>query len=253
MAFIPQNDLEQSLLRASTAPECRPQFYRDLLKSDLFVVQDGPPPLDAGKSVLESGMKLRIMPIEWEGRPYLPVFSSPLRLQAVLTHEASYLGLNAAVLMKITKGADLLLNFGSECGKVLEKDEIAALLSGEMFEPAARVIKEDTNVLLGEPARYPAALVEALAAYFKTIPEVEKAYLAHILDPSEAQKGHTLIALQVKGDWDKVRAGVGPVISGIEIPDPPVDMMRITGQGGLEDYFTQSAKPFYRRKRFGFF
>lgn len=253
MSFVPQNNLERSLMRASAEPPHRPQFYRDLLESDLFIIQEGTPPVESGAKILQADERLQVQNIEWEGEPHLPVFSSLPRLQAVLTREAGYLALNAATLMEITQGADLILNPGSAYGKVLTKEEISRLLSGGMWAPERRVVKQAAQVLLGEPARYPSSLVNALKAHFKTIPEVEKAYLAHFHDPSQGEKGHTLVALEVNGDWDKATSDVGAVIGSVEIPDPPVDLIQIRGQDGFGEYFTRSSRPFYRRKRFGIF
>ena len=48
MSFEPQNDLERSLVKADDDPAHRPQFSRDLVQADLFVVQQGesPPELE---------------------------------------------------------------------------------------------------------------------------------------------------------------------------------------------------------------
>jgi len=49
-------------------------------------------------------------------------------------------------------------------------------------------------------------------------------------------------------DWDRFK----PYLRDIEIPDPPVDFIQITkkcgGEDGLEDYFSNECKPFYRRR-----
>ena len=42
MAFDPINDLERSLVKAATDVAHRPQFYRDFVGADVFVIQNGP-------------------------------------------------------------------------------------------------------------------------------------------------------------------------------------------------------------------
>src|SRR5215207_2971426 len=104
MAFAPQNELERSLLRASTDPAHRPQFYRDFVASQIFVVNHGEPLAGEGETTLEAGRSLRLQAIELNGKPHLPIFSSLERLQATLREAASYIALNALEFLKITRG-----------------------------------------------------------------------------------------------------------------------------------------------------
>ena len=118
--------------------------------------------------------------MERDGKTYLPVFTSLPRLQAVLPDKATYLRLNARELLKLTRGAALLLNPGSAYGKEITPAEAAGIADGSLWQPeSSRVVARDTRVLLGAPARYPTALVTALARFFKTKKQVQRAWLAH--------------------------------------------------------------------------
>jgi hypothetical protein len=254
MQFTPQNRLESSLVKAESDPAHRPQFYKDLIKEDLFIVQEGPIPDKSGKIILEEDTSIQIKNIEWEGRPYVPVFSSLQRLQTAIQEEVGYMALNALEFMKITKGAELLLNPGSDYGKAFTKEEISALIDGSMWQASEQfVAKKDTQVMIGQPSNYPKDLAAALTRYFKKTKQVKKAYLAHFFNPEHDEKAHTMIALEVSGDWDSVMAGAGMVARDSEVPDPPVDFLRITGKGGIEDYFTRDCEPFYTRTFLGLF
>lgn len=254
MPLEPQNNLEKSLITAASDPAYRSQFYRDLVDADFFIIQEGPVPESSGRVVLSKGMPLQLRNIEWEGRPYIPVFSSLPRLQSAIREEVAYLALNALEFMKITQGAELLLNPGSDYGKAFTREEIASIVDGSIWKPTEKLAaKKNTQVMIGHPANYPTQLVDALSRYFKRTKQVKKAYLAHFFNPERDEKPHTLIAMQVVGDWDSVMAGAGMVARDVEVPDPPVDFLRITGQGGIEDYFKGDNKPFYERKLFGIF
>ncbi len=254
MAFEAQNEFEKSLIKAASDPAHRPQFYKDLVRSDLFIVQEGPPPETSGKRVLEEGMSLQLRNIEWEGKPYIPVFSSLAQLQGAVQEEVGYLALNALEFMKITRGAELLLNPGSDYGKAFTRDEIASLLDGSMWQPSEQyTAKKDTQVMIGQPSNYPSVLADALVRYFKKTKAVKRAYLAHFFNPENDEKPHTLIAVEVAGDWNSVMAGAGMVARDVEVPDPPVDFLQVTGQSGLEDFFKGDIKPFYERKFLGLF
>ena len=254
MTFEPKNRLEESLVRAAADPAHRPQFYKDLIEHDLFIIEEGPPPEKSGQRVLTEGYRLNVSTMEWNGKSYVPVFTSLPRLQAVLQHEAGYIALNALEFMKITQGANLLLNPGSDYGKELPKEEVASIIDGSIFQPAERfVARKDTRVMIGQPANYPKELIAALTRLFKTYRAVKRAYVAHFFNPECDEKAHTLIAIEVTGDWDSVMAGAGIVAREVPSPDPPTDFVQITGSGGLEDYFLRDCKPFYERRLFGLF
>ena len=253
MAFEPGNQLERSLVRAADDPAARPQFYRDLVESDVFVIDHGPPPARSGRTVLEEDLELLLQPLEIDGKPYLPIFSSLPRLQAVLREEAGYIAMNARQFFEITRGADLVLNPGSEYGKELVAAEIASLLDGSIWKPTESfVAKKDTEVLIGPPARYPTELAEALTRLYRKRREVKRAWLAHFDNPERDEQAHTLIALEVSRNGEEIAAETGLVAQSVPVPDPPVDLVLISGGGGIADYFLEEAEPFYERKLFGF-
>lgn len=254
MVFVPDNKLERSLVAAATDPAARPQFYRDLVESDVFVVQGGPVPEASGKRTFEVDEEVTLRNLEVDGTVYLPVFSSLARLQAALTEPAGYLALNAKTLMEITRGTPLLLNPGADYGKELTVDEIASILDGSLWRPVSQYeVERDTEVMIGEPAVYPQELVDALTRIFKRLKPVRRAYLAHFFNPTVDERPHTLVAVEATGDWDAVLAEAGVATRQVEIPDPPVDYLRLTGGGGVQDYFLEQCEPFYRAKRLRLF
>ncbi len=205
MAFEPQNKLERSLLSAVRDPACRPQFYKDFIEADIFFIEHGNPPVRGGRVTLAQGYQLRIQPMTINGKSYLPIFSTLPRLRAVLKHDAGYISMNALKFLEITKGADLFLNSGSDFGKELASAEIASILDGSIWKPTERyVAKKNTQVVIGQPARYPTELVNVLKRYFAKRSEVKRAWLAHFYHPETGEKPHTMIALEVTGNWDRI-------------------------------------------------
>ena len=248
VTFTPSNPLEESLVKSAHDPAHRPQFYRDLLASDIFLIHQGPPPDRPGTHVAGEGERLIIRPLSLDGKEYLPIFSSLAALQAVLSEQVSYVALNAAAFFKMTTGADVVLNPGSDYGKELTKDEIARLLDGSIWKPTGGYeVQRDTQVQIGQPARYPKDLVEALSRLFTTVSEVRAAYLALFYNPGQDERPHTLIAIEVTGNWESVVAQAGIVAGAIAVPDPPVDFMRLTDRSGFGEYFRKDCRPFYER------
>lgn len=254
MSFEAQNHLERSLMRATSDPAHRPQFIRDFAGSDILVIEHGRENVPSGRRMLEAGTTLKVVNIDWNGRPVIPVFSSLARLQEAIRSEVSFVSLNALEFMKITRGADWVLNPGAEYGKEFPAAELASILDGSIWQPTCQhVFEQETRVLLGQPSVYPAELTEALARYFRRTKGVKRAFLAHFFNPERDEKPHTLIGVEATGGWDEVMAGVEMVVGGVHVPDPPVDFIRIGGEkGGVEDYFVRECKPFYERKLFGF-
>ena len=259
-SFDPQNDLERSLVKATTDPAYRPQFYKDFTASDIFIIQHGERPPEAHRRiVLNAGKNIQIKNVEHNGKLYVPIFSSLARLQAALTGEAAYLGINALEFLKITKGSPLLLNPGSAYGKEFTESEVASILDGSIWRPAERyVVEKPTQVMFGQPKNYPKDLTDALGRLFPTIGDVKRAWLAHYFNPQRDEAPHTLIAIEHSGNWEQIAGQAGMVAKDVTIPDPPVDFMEVTvsgtTKGGIEDYFLNELEPFYKKKKlFGLF
>lgn len=249
MTFQPQNTLERSLVQAAEDPAHRPQFIKDFTESDIFIVQYSPPPKQCETAALAEGFQFEIQHIEFNGKPYIPVFSSLPRLQAVLQEEAGYIAVNALEFLNIIQGAEILLNPGSDFGRIFTKDEIQSIIDGSIWKPVEPYrIDERTKVLIGQPANYPHELAGALSRLFSKVKEVKRAYVAHIFIPKKDKKPHTLIGIEVEGNWDQVVAQAGLVVRDINIPDPPVDFIQVPGHGGPEDYFLDNCEPFYERR-----
>lgn len=255
MTFEPVNDLEKSLMRAANDPAHRPQFIHDLIASDIFVIQEGPAPERHQRLQLPAGKKIQLRNITLKGKQYLPIFTSLLRLEQFISQPGGYLAMNTLEFFKITQGAEIFLNPGSGYGKEFLKEEIASIIDGSIWQPTKQfVAQESTQVLLGQPARYPHELVNALSRFFKTRKQIKRAYLAHFHNPAQGDKPHTLIGIEVDSDMESIMSEAGMVASSVPIPDPPVDFVQITGRGGgLENYLTKETKPFYERKMFGLF
>ncbi len=251
--FEPENELEESLVKAFADPAYRPQFYKDLAHSNIFIVQHDKVPKQEGEITLESGTPLEIRSVEIEGELCIPIFSSVRRIEDAVQGEVGYLALNALEFFKIVSGSDLILNLGSEYGKKFTKDEIASIIDGTIWETGETYrVEEETQVLIGQPEKYPQALVDALIKYFKTKNEVVSAYLALFYNPKTDEKPHTLIGILVTENWDEIVSSVGMIANQVEVPDPPIDIIKIDTKSGNIDYFHE-IKPFYKKKKFGLF
>ncbi|MEJ2124797.1 MAG: enhanced serine sensitivity protein SseB C-terminal domain-containing protein [Alphaproteobacteria bacterium] len=248
MSFDPQNELERLLIKAMSDAASRPLFYRELAQSNIFTVQRDAPSAERQEHTINAGETIEIHHIEYEGQQYIPIFSSLAQLQAVTSSDVAYLEVNALDFMKITLGTPLLLNPGSEYGKEFPPSEVAAILDGSLWQTTEEYsLTQETQIMIGDPATHPDELINALESFFATKPQVRRAWLAHFYNPSDELPPHTLIAFECDGDYRDILQEAGVVIQGVEVPDPPVDLLPITGEGGLEDYFLNEAEPFYQQ------
>ncbi|MBI3160616.1 MAG: enhanced serine sensitivity protein SseB C-terminal domain-containing protein [Chloroflexi bacterium] len=236
-------DLESLLDRAAQDPGQRPAFYLGLLEAQIFAL--GNAARDAQGNV--SALNLQ----HWgkpDGSAILPFFTSLMRLRQAISEEQSYVELPARAFLEATRGESLILNPNTESGKEFTPAEITALLDGTLFQQGhTRVIEEERQVLLGQPANYPAALVEALNSLFETLPEVKAAWLTYMNDPQDEAGPHLVFGLEVAGGEAAYRNAAGQAgrVANDVLPGEIVDFTPI-GEGGMTDYFREQVKPFYQ-------
>ncbi|HEY7373864.1 MAG TPA: SseB family protein [Polyangia bacterium] len=139
--FTPDNELEQTLVRAATDPAARPEFYRRLLAAELYILTDEAPAAPGETSrpaAADAGL------ITWESPtgPYVPLFSSRARVDEIARlRERSYgfvaLSGKAAFARLAQEKRAAFLNPGFACGKQFVPDVIDRLAGGEKAVPAA--------------------------------------------------------------------------------------------------------------------
>jgi len=255
--MTPENPLEEALIAAATEPDARPTFYRLMLESTLFIIDDNPDnKADVGAIMFTVGMDLHVRTIEMNGVPHTPIFSSLARLRSFVDSERRYIAANGRRLLEIIQGSHLVLNPGSPYGKQFLPDETAAMLSGEIFRDYRTIeIQKPTSVLLGQPAHYPVHLTTALTACFRELPAVRAAYLAHCSFPDSTDPAHTMIGVDARGDWPPIIEAITQSLRQVRHDKEMVDILRIDDSDGSEvsQYMRKETKPFYRRKRFGLF
>jgi len=250
MVFQPQNELEKSFILAAKNPAYRPKFYKDLINSDIYVVQED---VIRGEEVItrvSKGESIKVGKIEYNGKLYIPIFTSLMRLEAVLKSPKSYVAMNCLAFMEGARGSNLFLNYGSEFCKRFTAQEVESIIDGSIWnQPSGFTVPVGTKVRLGQPAKYPSEMIAALSDFFKQKNIVKKAYLALIsYDTTNKIPPHTLIGIECDNEWDEMLSEVSIVLNNVKIPNPPVDFCRLTGKkDGNEAYFINFCKPFFIR------
>jgi len=245
----PENQLERLLRLAAKEPAHRPEFYRVLLDSPVFVL--GSTDDEAmGEKYLEEGSSLSL--VNWEkedGGSVIPFFSSFDTLQASIEEDVNYLELPARALFEMTQGAHLIMNPHSEFGKEFLPDEVALLLDDQLgTQSEVRTIEKETEVMMGQPEQYPVHLVDSLTTLFSKHDVVKAAYLGLIHDTTQDEQPNLIIGLQGDGDFDAVIREAGTVAWDTTDEDEVVDFIVIDKEDdGIAEYFLNETKPFYER------
>ncbi|SNC61581.1 SseB protein N-terminal domain-containing protein [Hymenobacter gelipurpurascens] len=246
-SFQPTNILEQLLLQAATDPAFRSPFYQAVLGEEVIVVMAPQEGMEPGETTPTEGMEIQLQVLH-DGK--IPVFTSVERIfesGAVPPESVTYMRLRGHDFFTMVQGAECALNPFSPVGKLLAADEIAALLSGQLFEMPN---PEDMQVALNQPAEEPVALKEALREYAAGQDHVQAIYLAEMQMQHNPEERRLLLAFHTdqEGQDPAFLQDLGPIIQGNIGEAQFVDLMLIdpNSQEPLIQYLLQT-EPVYRR------
>ncbi|MBJ6109945.1 enhanced serine sensitivity protein SseB C-terminal domain-containing protein [Hymenobacter sp. BT523] len=246
LPFEPENVLEQLLLLAATDENARPAFYQALLQEEILMILAPMEGIEPGEVVLSEGQEIQLQVLN-DGK--LPIFSSVPRLtDGDMDHPPmSYVRLPGHAFFQMVQGQDCVLNPFSPAGKLLPKDELAALLSGQLTGPLSPA-GGDAQVLLSQPAEYPQAVADAIAAWAATESHIEAAYLAQMQLADNPDVPRLLLAFISNNPDPSFMQNLGPVLQGQTNAYQFVDLMLLdpNSEEGVNPYF-RTVEPFYRK------
>ncbi|ATM94863.1 enhanced serine sensitivity protein SseB [Yersinia frederiksenii] len=256
--------LESLLKLAATESIHRTAFFRALLDATVLVLVDNAEQRgEEGEMPFTAGDGVNIL--HWEkqdGESVIPFFTSVEVLQQALdiaedqsidTETQPFIAMPVRVLFEMTQGAHLFLNPKSEHGKEFWPQEVAMLLeNGGLAQPAEMVVDKESQILLGQPEEYPAAMVDALIQLFSQRKPVRRAFLALMHDKSVDEKPNLLVGLEVDGSDDEIDQLIqeaGNVASDHAPDDGPVDFCLVSEkERGVSHYLMTHTQAFYQRK-----
>ncbi|MFC6223379.1 enhanced serine sensitivity protein SseB C-terminal domain-containing protein [Hymenobacter artigasi] len=243
--FEPQNVLEQLLLLAATDENARPAFYQALLQEEILMILAPMEGVGTGEVVLAEGQEIQLQILN-DGK--LPVFSSVPRLTdgGVDNGLVSYVRIPGHAFFNMVQGQDCVLNPFSPAGKLLPKDELAALLNGQLTGPLSPA-GGDAEVMLSQPADYPQAVADAITAWAATQPHIEAAFLAQMQLANNPDVPRLLLAFTSSAADPSFMQELGPVLQGQTDAFQFVDLMLLdmNSEEGVNPYF-RTIEPFYK-------
>ncbi|GAB3572083.1 enhanced serine sensitivity protein SseB C-terminal domain-containing protein [Hymenobacter daeguensis] len=246
LPFEPENVLEQLLLLAATDENARPAFYQALLQEEILMILAPMEGIEPGEVKLAEGQEIQLQVLN-DGK--LPIFSSPPRLSdgGVDNGPVSYVRIPGHAFFQMIQGQDCVLNPFSPAGKLLPKEELAALLNGQLTGPLSPA-GGDAQVLLSQPAEFPQAVADAIAAWAATQPHIDAAYLAQMQLANNPDVPRLLMAFISQNPDPSFMQELGPVLEGKTNAFQFVDLMLLDldSEEGVNPYFKQ-VEPFYQK------
>ena len=244
--FEPENVLEQLLLLAATQEDARPAFYQALLQEEILMILAPMEGVEPGEVVLAEGQEIQLQVLS-DGK--LPIFSSVPRLSdgGVDNGPVSYVRIPGHAFFSMIQGQDCVLNPFSPAGKILPKDELAALLNGQLTGPLSPA-GGDAQVLLSQPAEGPQAVADAVAAWAAGQSHIEAAYLAQMQVATNPDVPRLLLAFLSSSPDPSFMQELGPVLEGKTDVFQFVDLMLLdmNSEEGVNPYF-KTIEPFYKQ------
>lgn len=247
--FQPENVLEELLLLAPHDENARPAFYQALLQENVLLVLAPHEGLTPGETQLEEGQQIQLQVLQ-DGK--LPVFTSEARLRDG-GHDhgpVSWVRLPGHAYFSMVQGQDCVLNPFSPAGKLLPKDEIDALLAGQLTQPPAGGLPPDAQVTLSQPDTLPTGLADALAAFGAAQPTIQAIYLAQMqLANDPTQPARLLLGFATADPDPAFLQELAPVLQGRTGNFQFVDMMLVdlASDEGVNPYFRRDeVTPIYR-------
>jgi len=245
--FTPVNILEELLVNAANQPEFRPDFYRALLGEPLIVVMLAKEGESGGEVQPAEGMEIQLQVLN-DGK--IPVFSSVERLYegGMEVDSVPYLRVRGIDFFQMVQGAECALNPFSPVGKLLPADELADLLAGRLFPSGEEAAGQQIPVLLGQPADYPTALLDALRTYCADKPAIQAVFIAQVQLQDNSAPARLLLAFHTDDNEADFLQDLGPVVQGNISDHELVDVLVLDPNSDepLNQYFT-TVEPIYKR------
>lgn len=237
--------LENLLEKAAKDPAFRPDFYAELMNSELIVLYqpDCNNELKSGFVHLEKDTAVKIKQFRsQDGRVIIPIFTDVEAIRKGIKTEENYLQFNAKQLFEITKGASYILNPYSDYAKEFTPEEVSNLLNDTVSQSDTHIIEKETKVLVGQPRVYPHRLVKALRRYFSKTNIVESAYIVQIFIPDKDKSPHLMVGIRMPSHNPTVLRNAIAVSQPFITKEDLIDFMVVKDN----DQLIKDVEPFFK-------
>jgi hypothetical protein len=236
-------NLEEFIKKVQKEPSLRFELYPRLLNEHLVLITMKSN-LKDGQHTIEQDSNVNIVSYP-DGS--IPMFSSTDRIfdKGVIKEQVSYILMKGQNLFEYAKGATLILNPYSDFRIELQPAEIENILTSSSESlPQNFKIEKNTNIQIGQPAKYPTEIVNALKTLFETHPTIKAAYLGWIYQPESGEPAHLIFGLDADGELNVVFQEASLIVSKYLDKQDFADFIKID-DNFISDYFLNKTVPFY--------
>jgi hypothetical protein len=253
--FVPENHLEQLMAAMDKSPKRAAEFFRELLNSEVVTLGKPAPgsKVKDGFQILPEETKFNMRLLDFQGQPVVPIYTTMKRMTEVIPEqyytETGYVRMNFLVLLQMLgTNEKYTINPGHMLVRTLTPEGVKGLLDGSIFkhlEEAQRdfdasprvhpvLYPKDVQIQLSRPKNPPTILMNKLAQHFRSIRDVEQAFLGEIFVPSSGQPPHPILGIglakDAKRSFDEVCKELDPTIRSVLGPRELLDIFDLATQ-----------------------
>ncbi len=246
MVIESKDKLATALKDAALEPGLRPEFYKTLLDSNVYILIADQQGLLDGEIFQKTGKNISVLSWRKSNNDLIvPIFTSENELHKAVKKYQKYVCMNAKVFFSTSKDSQYVINPLSQYSKELTDYEVRSLLDGSLFNRNDKItLKRDTKVLLSQPKDDPHQLIMALSSYFKQQKKVVKAYITQIQYPELDKETYFLLALESTINLKDFFSEISLIIQDTVPHNKHVDMCQVGCNKEFDSYF-KKIKPFY--------
>lgn len=220
---------------ARNDPSAEAAFRETLLRSEVLVPQDGPPPAVDQLVTAPEGSEIELPVLQGGDRSFVPVFTSMEQLLKFVPAGTGYIQLEMSALVRM---------WPPDCWMAINpKGDLGTALSPKQVE----ALSGDSGYLLGEPAEEPEALLQTVRLFAERTPEIRACYRAQAQDQGAAPVIAIGVELDEGADREQIFARLTEAAreSGVAaLGIVPIDR---EAPGAVARFMIEDTEPFYVR------
>jgi SseB protein N-terminal domain/SseB protein C-terminal domain len=183
VAFHPHNVIEHRLVEASSNPDLRMAFQRELL-GELLYAATPELPLGEGERTTQDEETLSLLNVSGpEGSPVVAVFTAKERLVEVFGTGVGFVAMRGEELLSVLTSHGAWLNPGFPYSVYWTPEQLSVILS----KPVKHIVQKGTPIHLGIPSDHPSDLIRRLQGALSSDNRIREAWFALAEWPNEGR------------------------------------------------------------------
>lgn len=243
-----ENQHERLLRDATSEIGLRPEFYRCLLETDVFVpIETAPGQGSDGTIAAGSALAIKTL-VRSDGVGVIPFYSLAHALFEASPMGEKCVSMRVRELFESSPDMHFYLNPFSAFGREFPPHEVESLLTSGIPDARMQEIQTEDGFDLVSPRNPPTHLLDSLRVLFSRNSQVESAFVADVMPRGASEPTSLLIAIEVSSDHDRILREAAAIVREHDQQRPTINLTFIERDGyNPSAYFFTDALPFYTR------